>query len=166
MATLRPVAALRGAPGAARLAAPRAAARGLACARAGAAPLRPRAPPLRAVPGMDSLPPPGSADITLFSPSKARIAARSAAEMACGTEAALTGCAFAAALRCAAARQVNLFLRIVRRREDGFHDLASLFHVRPSAAQRACGHAHRRMRFAATHAAPTPAHALTRCARR
>ena len=25
--------------------------------------------------------------------------------------------------------QVNLFLRIVRRREDGFHDLASLFHV-------------------------------------
>ena len=25
--------------------------------------------------------------------------------------------------------QVNLFLRVVRRREDGFHDLASLFHV-------------------------------------
>jgi 4-diphosphocytidyl-2-C-methyl-D-erythritol kinase len=25
---------------------------------------------------------------------------------------------------------VNLFLRIVRRREDGYHDLASLFHVR------------------------------------
>jgi len=24
---------------------------------------------------------------------------------------------------------VNLFLRVVRRREDGFHDLASLFHV-------------------------------------
>ncbi len=28
-----------------------------------------------------------------------------------------------------AAAQVNLFLRIVRRREDGYHDLASLFHV-------------------------------------
>lgn len=28
-----------------------------------------------------------------------------------------------------AASQVNLFLRVVRRREDGFHDLASLFHV-------------------------------------
>ena len=26
--------------------------------------------------------------------------------------------------------QINLFLRVVRRREDGFHDLASLFHVR------------------------------------
>jgi hypothetical protein len=26
--------------------------------------------------------------------------------------------------------QVNLFLRVVRRREDGYHDLASLFHVR------------------------------------
>ena len=26
--------------------------------------------------------------------------------------------------------QVNLFLRITRRREDGYHDLASLFHVR------------------------------------
>ena len=25
--------------------------------------------------------------------------------------------------------QVNLFLRIVRRRDDGYHDLASLFHV-------------------------------------
>lgn len=25
--------------------------------------------------------------------------------------------------------QVNLFLRVVRRREDGYHDLASLFHV-------------------------------------
>lgn len=25
--------------------------------------------------------------------------------------------------------KVNLFLRITRRREDGFHDLASLFHV-------------------------------------
>ena len=25
--------------------------------------------------------------------------------------------------------QINLFLRIMRRREDGFHDLASLFHV-------------------------------------
>jgi 4-diphosphocytidyl-2C-methyl-D-erythritol kinase len=25
--------------------------------------------------------------------------------------------------------QINLFLRVVRRREDGFHDLASLFHV-------------------------------------
>lgn len=28
--------------------------------------------------------------------------------------------------------KVNLFLRVVRRREDGFHDLASLFHVRAS----------------------------------
>lgn len=28
--------------------------------------------------------------------------------------------------------QVNLFLRVVRRREDGYHDLASLFHVRPA----------------------------------
>jgi hypothetical protein len=28
--------------------------------------------------------------------------------------------------------QVNLFLRVVRRREDGFHDLASLFHVSAS----------------------------------
>ena len=27
------------------------------------------------------------------------------------------------------ASQINLFLRVVRRREDGFHDLASLFHV-------------------------------------
>lgn len=26
--------------------------------------------------------------------------------------------------------QVNLFLRVMRRREDGYHDLASLFHVR------------------------------------
>ncbi len=26
--------------------------------------------------------------------------------------------------------QINLFLRVVRRREDGYHDLASLFHVR------------------------------------
>ena len=25
--------------------------------------------------------------------------------------------------------KVNLFLRVVRRREDGYHDLASLFHV-------------------------------------
>lgn len=25
--------------------------------------------------------------------------------------------------------QINLFLRVVRRREDGYHDLASLFHV-------------------------------------
>ena len=25
--------------------------------------------------------------------------------------------------------KINLFLRIVRRRDDGFHDLASLFHV-------------------------------------
>lgn len=25
--------------------------------------------------------------------------------------------------------QINVFLRIVRRREDGYHDLASLFHV-------------------------------------
>ena len=28
-----------------------------------------------------------------------------------------------------AAPQVNLFLRVVRRRDDGYHDLASLFHV-------------------------------------
>ena len=27
------------------------------------------------------------------------------------------------------APQINLFLRVVRRREDGYHDLASLFHV-------------------------------------
>lgn len=27
------------------------------------------------------------------------------------------------------AKQINVFLRIVRRREDGYHDLASLFHV-------------------------------------
>ena len=26
--------------------------------------------------------------------------------------------------------QINLFLRVMRRREDGYHDLASLFHVR------------------------------------
>ena len=34
-------------------------------------------------------------------------------------------------------RQINLFLRVVRRREDGYHDLASLFHVRlaPSCKQ-------------------------------
>lgn len=25
--------------------------------------------------------------------------------------------------------QINLFLRVMRRREDGYHDLASLFHV-------------------------------------
>jgi hypothetical protein len=25
--------------------------------------------------------------------------------------------------------RINVFLRVVRRREDGFHDLASLFHV-------------------------------------
>ena len=25
--------------------------------------------------------------------------------------------------------KVNLFLRVVRRREDGFHDLASMFHA-------------------------------------
>lgn len=25
--------------------------------------------------------------------------------------------------------QINIFLRVMRRREDGFHDLASLFHV-------------------------------------
>lgn len=32
---------------------------------------------------------------------------------------------------CAAcAPQINVFLRVVRRREDGYHDLASLFHVR------------------------------------
>lgn len=30
--------------------------------------------------------------------------------------------------------QVNLFLRIMRRREDGYHDLASLFHVRRGVA--------------------------------
>jgi len=28
--------------------------------------------------------------------------------------------------------QINLFLRVERRREDGYHDLASLFHVRLS----------------------------------
>jgi hypothetical protein len=33
--------------------------------------------------------------------------------------------------------QINLFLRVVRRREDGYHDLASLFHVRVYAAQQA-----------------------------
>ena len=27
------------------------------------------------------------------------------------------------------AKQVNLFLRVMRKREDGYHDLASLFHV-------------------------------------
>ena len=27
--------------------------------------------------------------------------------------------------------QINLFLRVMRRREDGYHDLASLFHVSP-----------------------------------
>ena len=27
------------------------------------------------------------------------------------------------------ALQINLFLRVMRRREDGYHDLASLFHV-------------------------------------
>ena len=27
-------------------------------------------------------------------------------------------------------RQINVFLRVIRRREDGYHDLASLFHVR------------------------------------
>jgi len=26
--------------------------------------------------------------------------------------------------------QVNLFLRVVQKRPDGYHDLASLFHVR------------------------------------
>jgi hypothetical protein len=26
--------------------------------------------------------------------------------------------------------QINVFLRVIRRREDGYHDLASLFHVR------------------------------------
>lgn len=26
--------------------------------------------------------------------------------------------------------QINLFLRVMKRREDGYHDLASLFHVR------------------------------------
>ena len=31
--------------------------------------------------------------------------------------------------RAIARLQVNLFLRVMRRREDGFHDLASLFHV-------------------------------------
>lgn len=33
--------------------------------------------------------------------------------------------------------QINLFLRVVRRREDGYHDLASLFHV---SQQRLLGH--------------------------
>ena len=28
--------------------------------------------------------------------------------------------------------QINLFLRVMRRRDDGYHDLASLFHVRLS----------------------------------
>lgn len=32
-----------------------------------------------------------------------------------------------------ASLQVNLFLRVVRRREDGYHDLASLFHVSTAA---------------------------------
>jgi len=32
------------------------------------------------------------------------------------------------------AAQINLFLRVMRRREDGYHDLASLFHVRLDAA--------------------------------
>ena len=27
--------------------------------------------------------------------------------------------------------QINMFLRVMRRRKDGYHDLASLFHVSP-----------------------------------
>jgi hypothetical protein len=66
MATLRP--RLRAAPGVVCAAAPRRAARtGLGCAPQHA--FRARA---AAVQGLDALPPAGSADITLFSPSKAR----------------------------------------------------------------------------------------------
>ena len=35
--------------------------------------------------------------------------------------------------------QVNLFLRVMRRREDGYHDLASLFHVRRANGARGPG---------------------------
>ena len=37
--------------------------------------------------------------------------------------------------------QINLFLRVMRRREDGYHDLASLFHV--SVLVCGCGVAYR-----------------------
>eukprot|EP00887_Chlorella_sp_A99_P003001 scaffold9.g3001.t1 len=36
---------------------------------------------------------------------------------------------FSPAKVCSQELQINLFLRVVRRREDGYHDLASLFHV-------------------------------------
>lgn len=65
---------------------------------------------LAQLPGLEQLPADSAADLTLFSPSKARAGEKPA-------------------VSCLTRLQINLFLRVVRRREDGFHDLASLFHV-------------------------------------
>ena len=63
--------------------------------------------------------------------------ARAVALPLCTRRATLVICTALSADACVAAAeapspvspQVNLFLRVVRRREDGYHDLASLFHV-------------------------------------
>lgn len=70
--------------------------------------------------GLDQLPPAGAAELTLFSPSKAR----DWGEERRGEESLRPRLT-----RVPAPDQINLFLRVVRRREDGYHDLASLFCV-------------------------------------
>jgi hypothetical protein len=65
----------------------------------------------------------GGASLKVFSPSKV------SSRTFCITRS-VNAVLFTSAISHCMFVQINLFLRVMRRREDGYHDLASLFHVR------------------------------------